>query len=450
MKKMKRETWSDFPALELVRTGRLVRLVGRFTLAILVLAVISMIFLPWRQTAPGTGIVLALDPQERPQSVKSVTEGVVKWVKEDLREGSFVEKGELLLELEPKAEGAVQQIDFQIANVQLKEEASRERIERSREQVAAQRRNGEFESRSLDEQLQAAIKKWEQAQKEVASEKAIYVDKDNKRKINGEDLYERGVISQQELISYRQDAEAQYEKLMKAEAAEQEAYRNLESKRQEILAKREDIEIKNNTAQNKLLAEQEKLQTILKELSELRVKQGEFGRLPVEAPRSGIIQQWSGIEGSDTVKAGDVLFMIVPEATELAVEMQINGNDLPLIHEDDEVRLQFEGWPAVQFVGWPSVAIGTFGGKVTQIFPTDDGKGTFRILVTADNHLAREDGWPPGNYLRQGVRANGWVLLRTVPLWYEVWRQLNGFPPTLTSDPTKQSDKAPKIKLPKL
>ena len=31
----------------------------------------------------------------------------------------------------------------------------------------------------------------------------------------------------------------------------------------------------------------------------------------------------------------------------------------------------------------------------------------------------------------QGVRAKAWVLLRTVPLWQEVWRQLNGFPPVV-------------------
>jgi hypothetical protein len=95
------------------------------------------------------------------------------------------------------------------------------------------------------------------------------------------------------------------------------------------------------------------------------------------------------------------------------------------------VRLQFEGWPAVQFVGWPSVAVGTFGGKVNRVFPTDDGTGSFRIVVTPDEN---DDAWPDQRYLRQGVRANGWVLLRQVPLGYEIWRQFNGFPPTVSED----------------
>ena len=131
--------------------------------------------------------------------------------------------------------------------------------------------------------------------------------------------------------------------------------------------------------------------------------------------------------------------------------MKVSGNDMPLIKEGDRVRLQFEGWPAVQFVGWPSVAVGTFGGKVNRVFPTDDGSGNFRVVVTPEDHFERENGWPDDRYLRQGVRTNGWVLLDRVPLGYEIWRQLNGFPPTVSTD--KQGEdkkkKSGKVKLPK-
>jgi hypothetical protein len=101
---------------------------------------------------------------------------------------------------------------------------------------------------------------------------------------------------------------------------------------------------------------------------------------------------------------------------------------MPLISEGRPVRLQFEGWPAVQFTGWPSVAVGTFGGRVALIDATDDGSGRFRILVRPDE---QDDPWPTGAYLRQGVRANGWVLLEQVKLGYELWRRFNGFPPTV-------------------
>jgi hypothetical protein len=103
------------------------------------------------------------------------------------------------------------------------------------------------------------------------------------------------------------------------------------------------------------------------------------------------------------------------------------------------VRLQFEGWPAVQFVGWPSVARGTFGGEVVLIDPTDDGTGRFRVLVAPRPDVVNDGTevveWPGPRWLRQGVQVNGWVLLNRVPLWYEIWRQLNGFPPALADRP---------------
>ena len=192
--------------------------------------------------------------------------------------------------------------------------------------------------------------------------------------------------------------------MLKAENAEQEVYAALAAKEEEIEAKKQDIRIKNQEANDKINAATGKVNTVQKEISDLRNKRGELDRLEIRAPRSGYIQQWNGVTGSDTIKEGDQLFVIVPDTDELAVEMKVSGNDMPLIHEGDRVRLQFEGWPAVQFVGWPSVAIGTFGGKVNRVFPTDDGKGYFRVIVTPDNHFAREDGWPDDRYLRQGVR----------------------------------------------
>ena len=92
------------------------------------------------------------------------------------------------------------------------------------------------------------------------------------------------------------------------------------------------------------------------------------------------------------------------------------------------MRLQFEGWPAIQFAGWPSVAVGTFGGRIAAIDATDDGTGKFRVLVRP----GRDDDWPADRFLRQGVRANGWVMLKQVSLGYEIWRQLNGFPPVVS------------------
>ena len=131
--------------------------------------------------------------------------------------------------------------------------------------------------------------------------------------------------------------------------------------------------------------------------------------------------------------------------TKPAVQVWVAGNDQTFIQAGRHVRLQFEGWPAVQFSGWPSVAVGTFGGEVASVDATDNGMGRFRVLIIPDE---TDFAWPEHPYLRQGVRTYGWVLLDQVPLGYEVWRRMNGFPPALEEKASESSkSKPPKIKI---
>ena len=164
------------------------------------------------------------------------------------------------------------------------------------------------------------------------------------------------------------------------------------------------------------------------ELARIDVRLARQETMVVRAPAPGTVLRLSGGVGGEMVKAGDSLLVFVPDTEHRAVELWVDGVDIPLIAEGRRVRIQFEGWPAVQFTGWPSVAVGTFGGRVTLIDATDDGQGRFRIVVTPD---LRDEPWPSGRYLRQGVRANGWVLLDQVTLGYELWRRFNGFPPVV-------------------
>jgi len=150
-------------------------------------------------------------------------------------------------------------------------------------------------------------------------------------------------------------------------------------------------------------------------------------------------------QGSQVLKEGDPICTIVPDTADRAVQIWLDGNDAPLVEPGRHVRLQFEGWPAVQFTGWPSVAVGTFGGEIVSVDAKDDGFGKFRVLVLPDE----ESGpWPNERYLRQGVRTNGWVLLDQVPLWYEIWRNMNGFPPVVHPEQPKESTKVPKLPKP--
>lgn len=164
--------------------------------------------------------------------------------------------------------------------------------------------------------------------------------------------------------------------------------------------------------------------------------------LEIRAPRDGIVQSIMVGENNGLVKPADVIAMMVPATDERTVELLISGLDLPFVRVGQRVQLQFEGWPIFQFSGLPDLAIGTFGGFVRIIDPSDDGQGNFRVLISR----GPTDPWPSSDLLRQGVRARGWVQMNRVPLWFEIWRQINGLPPMplpLTSmDDKKNSSKS--------
>lgn len=149
----------------------------------------------------------------------------------------------------------------------------------------------------------------------------------------------------------------------------------------------------------------------------------------VRAPRDGIILRVFAGDAATFVQAGDVVATFVPDNVSRAIELFIDGRDVALVRPGARVRLQFEGWPAIQFSGWPAVAVGTFGGEVVAVDPSAGADGRFRILVTEDTNEAVP--WPDTRFVRFGSTARGWVLLETVPVGYELWRQLNNFPAQL-------------------
>ncbi|MFK8014336.1 MAG: efflux RND transporter periplasmic adaptor subunit [Gammaproteobacteria bacterium] len=147
----------------------------------------------------------------------------------------------------------------------------------------------------------------------------------------------------------------------------------------------------------------------------------------VNAPRDGVILRLNAGDAATFVSAGAVVATFVPDNIERAVEMYIDGRDVALVRPGAPVRLEFEGWPAVQFSGWPSTAIGMFGGTVTAVDASAHSSGLFRILVVEDQTQANR--WPDQAYVRFGSKVRGWILLNEVTVGYEVWRQLNNFPP---------------------
>ena len=148
------------------------------------------------------------------------------------------------------------------------------------------------------------------------------------------------------------------------------------------------------------------------------------GMYIITAPQDGVVTKviQSGI--GETVKQGEEILTIMPKVYDLAVEMYILPMDLPLIHQGQKVRLQFDGWPAIVFSGWPNTSHGTYGGEVFAIDNFAQEDGTFRVLISPDTS---DYTWPKA--LRVGGGTNSMILLKDVPIWYELWRIINGFPP---------------------
>ena len=177
------------------------------------------------------------------------------------------------------------------------------------------------------------------------------------------------------------------------------------------------------------------------ELARIETRIARQASQSIVAPRDGIVQRIFAPQGGVMVKAGQTLALIVPETANRAVEITVSGNDAPLLSVGRHVRLQFEGWPAVQFAGWPSVAVGTFGGVIGVIDPGADENGKVRVIIFPE----QGENWPDARYLRQGVRVIGWILLDTVKLGWEMWRQFNGFPPSIKRNEPMRSNAEQKL-----
>ena len=431
-----------FPAMHLVRSSWFARMLSRVVFICLVGLVFAAIFLPWQQTSRCDGEVISRLPQLRRQIVQSGAKGIISYIKPDIREGSLVEEGEVIMELDALSKDQLNQTRIQEQALFASVDFSKRMFENSKLQRDTEKENLQRMLESVNADIKSAQAKWKQAEADVEAQKRNHDQAMRElavaEKLKGDAI---AMIDYQRAVNKEASEE---QKLIKTHEAEEEAFQDKLSKELSRDSKRKEVETKVIELDQKVTKAESDVAKNEKELSELRVKLGELERLKIVSPSSGRIQAILGQVGTNAVKEGDKLFEVIPDTSDLAVELSVRGLDLPLISVGDHVRLQFDGWPAIQFVGWPSVAVGTFGGKVIAINPADDLKGVFKIIVGPDPDDPRQEKWPDSRYLRQGVRANAWVILRTVPLGFEIWRQLNGFPAS-KPDPAEEKVKDPKL-----
>ena len=457
------------PSLKLARSSRHARFVGRVLFVLMVFGILLVSIAPWQQSVRGTGNVIAYAPLERQQTIESPIKGRVARLGEGIFENAHVRKGDLIVEIADIDTGYLARIEGQVA-------AAHRQVEAAEDLLAANVRNLEaaktivssFESQvtayiqvkeqviaAADATVASAENKVEAEQQQLAEHEAALaqVEADYDRQ---KTLYEEQIASQLKYQEAQRKLREGQAKVEKSKAYVRAARNDLASKQSERQAKEQKAQVDIDyataslrkakvdvgKAESDVAKAESDLTKSQTSLFDYETKLARQQSQKIYAPFDGFVTRITPNQSSQVLKEGDPICMIVPDTADRAVQVWLDGNDAPLVQPGRHVRLQFEGWPAVQFAGWPSVAVGTFGGKVISVDATDDqGNGKFRILVLPDDV---EHEWPNERFLRQGVRANGWVLLDRVPLWYEIWRNMNGFPPVVSTEEPKD-DKPPKL-----
>ncbi len=412
----------------LVRAPGSVRVVVRTLSIVLPVLVLLLLFMPWQQAALGSGRVIALAPAERRQVLDAPISGrVVAW---HVREGQHVQAGDVLLELRDND-------PLFLDRLENSEEVARSQVITLEDNVTAYTNKIEAAQLAMElevAQLGAKLASLERKRVGVLSES----DVESLQADRTATLVTEGIVSQRE-------ADIARLKRDKARAELEALDREIQAATQAQAKAKAQGAAKVASAQAEREAARAKLADQRRKLLDLEAKVSRQSAQKVVAPRDGVVLELQGGPVSEQVKAGDPLLTLVPDAAERAVELWIDGNDMPLIHDGEEVRLLFEGWPALQVIGFPGAGAGTFAGTLAYVDAADDGKGKFRIVVRPDPDAPP---WPDSARLRQGVRAKGWVLLGRVPLGYELWRLIHGFPP-LPPSIDKDAQRIPSRKKPR-
>jgi len=368
----------------------------------------AVLFLPWQQNIRGRGLVTALDPTNRPQTVETAIAGrIVKW---HIREGQYVHRGDTLLTLA--------EIKEKFFDPDLLKRLS-EQIEAKGGSLVSKNDKAKALQRQIKALREGMQNKIDQSKAKLEAERVRFLNAENQFERNKK-LFEAGNIP---LTKY-QDIEYKYQG---SKADFENARIELDRVEAEYLDKISKAESDLSNTLGEVFETEGEIAKLRNEYVNMQIRNQQY---QITAPQSGVVVKALKAGLGETIKEGEAVSTIMPDANDLAVEMYVKAMDVPLVAKGRKVRIMFDGWPAIQFSGWPSVSVGTFGGQVEVIDFVNSKPGEFRILVVPDKE---DDPWP--KQLRMGSGTKGWVMLNDVPVWFEIWRQLNGFPATLYEEP---------------
>ncbi len=394
------------------------------------LILLGVLFLPWTQNIRAKGQITSLYQEQKPQKIYSPIAGKISrwWVKE----GDFVEQGDTLAKiseikaeyLDPKLISRTQeQLDAKKGTVSFYEQ----KVKSTEDQIANLRSSKALKQDQLTNKITALQQKLtgEKAEFEAASNEYNLAKDQFER---NQKMFKEGLISQTQFQQRNASMQNSLAKKTTAENKVNQTLQEIQNTKIELRGVDQEYSEKMNKAEGEKYQSLGMIETGKGDVAKLENQVASYtirdGMYYILAPQSGQVINAKKAGIGEILKDGEELLTIVPQNTNYAVEMYVRPVDLPLVSPGQEVRFIFDGFPAIIFAGgWPDQSFGTFPGKIRAVENNIDEKGMFRVIVVEN---PKDKKWP--KQIKMGAGAQGIALLNDVPLWYELWRNINGFP----------------------
>lgn len=424
-----REDYNKFKSVKFSSDDRRYNSFNKFVIALFIIIFI-ILFLPWTQFVRGNGSITTLRPEQRPQSIQSAIPGrVEKWY---IQEGDYVQKGDTIVYISEIRDAffdpdLLARTDAQVKAKGFSLDSYQSKVSALNYQIAALK-----EERDL--KLEQARNSLLQANLRVKSDSINLEAAKTQLSISERQLLRTQTLEDEGLkaVTDVETKKVNYQESLARIISQENQL--LESKNQVLNAQIEITSIKANYKDRIAKAESDQFTALSNQYdteAQLFQLENQFSNFTVRrslnyilAPQNGYINRAIQQGVGETFPEGSTIVTIMPSDIELAVETFVEPIDLPLIHVGEEVRIIFDGWPFIFFSGWPNLSYGTFGGKIVAVERFISPNGKYRVLIAPDPN---EPDWPEP--IRAGTGARSFALLNNVPVWYELWRQINGFPP---------------------
>lgn len=417
------------------------KILNRLILAICIIGII-VLFLPWTQNISGSGAVTALKPNQRPQTINTVIAGrIEKWY---VQEGDYVKKGDTIIFLSEVKEDYFD--PNLLENTKSQVDAKKMALESYQGKVAAL--NAQVSALEGERSLkhQQAKNKIRQSLLKIESDSMDFEAVKIQLKIALTQA-DRSTQLQKEGLKPVTDVEEKRLKLQDVQAKVTTQENKLLTSRNELINARLEVErLSAEYAEKISKANGDRYTTLSNQadasgqLSKLENQYANYsirnGMYYIKAPQDGYVNRALQSGLGETVKEGVPIVSIMPAKYEFAVETFVSPIDMILLKKGEKIRVWFDGWPTIVFSGWPDMSYGTFGGRIVAIENFISPNGKYRVLIAPD---PEEDPWP--KQLSMGSGAETIALLETVPVWFEIWRTLNGFPPNYYQSEKPAKDK---------